>query len=67
MSPHIALDAMQRANQRGNLGCQHGAEQCLTVYKRGRRMAAMHGDGLSLHRRDHKREPKHNNMEREVE
>lgn len=59
MCPHVALDAMERSNQRGHLGGQHGAEQCLTVYKRGRRVAAVHGYRLSLHRRNHKREPEH--------
>lgn len=57
LSPHVALDTVKTAGQRGDLGGQRGGEIRLLLAQRGRGVGGVHGDGRSLHRRDRKCEP----------
>lgn len=57
VGPHVALDAVQTACERGHLGGEQRGEHGLLVAQRWRGVAAVHGDGRSLHRWDHKCKP----------
>lgn len=58
LGPHVTLDTVKTSSKWGDLGRQHGGEIRLLLAQRGRRMAAVHGDGRSLDRGNHKGKPK---------